>query len=174
MDDYLKKEIWKVFCVASFLFISIFFVLPYLIQINTYFHEKSHQEALLKYGIKSEYDFNFISVIPNFFDSSKNILGSVIFNINDYEKLDKYQRADINLAGVVSDLRFLFLIGIFLAITNIYVFYKTRIKEDYNITYVLAVNWILFMWLLALVQITVANITYSSGDFMMLIRYLRI
>jgi len=49
-------------------------------------------------------------------------------------------------------------------------FYKIKFKKDYDLTWILAVNWILFMWLLALVQITVSNLTFSSGDFMSLVR----
>ena len=37
-----------------------------------------------------------------------------------------------------------------------------------------AINWILFMWLLALVQISVSNITYSIGDVYMLVKNLNV
>jgi len=174
MDEYLKEEIWKVFSVASFLFITIFFVLPYLIQISTYFHERGHQKALAKFGIESEYKLNLLETIPNFFNPRVDKLGVTKFNLDEYKKLDKYQRTEINIAGIVSDLRFLFLIGIYLSMINVYIFYKVKFKKEFNLSWVLGINWILFMWLLALVQITVSNITYKIGDIYQLVYFLRI
>lgn len=172
MEEELKKEVWKVFTVASFLFITIFFILPYLIQISTYFHERGHQQALGKYGIESSYSFNLLETIPNFFNPNIKKLGITRFNLDKYRTLEKFQKTEINIAGIVSDLRFLFLIGIYLSLANVYIFYKVRFRKEYDLTFVLAVNWILFMWFLALVQITVSNITYTSGDIFQLARYL--
>jgi|TARA_B100001971_G_C18251438_1_gene578545 hypothetical protein len=174
MKAQVKKEVWKIFSVASFLFITIFFILPYLIQTSTYFHEKAHQKALDKYDIENSYRFNLLDTIPNFFNPNVKKLGVTRFDLGDYKALDKYKRADVNIAGIVSDLRFLFLIAVYLALVNVYLFYKVRIKKDYNLIWVLAIDWVLFMWLLALVQITVSNITYSSGDVFQLVRFLRI
>jgi hypothetical protein len=174
MDSELKKEVWKVFSVASFLFISIFFILPYLIQASTYFHERAHQKALTQNSIENSYSLNLLETIPNFYNPRVDKLGVTKFDLDAYNALDKYKRADINIAGIVSDLRFLFLIGIYLSFVNVYMFYKIRFKQDYNLIWVLAVNWVLFMWLLALVQITVANITYPSGDVYQLVRFLKI
>ena len=174
MEDYFKKEVWRIFSIASFLFITIFFILPYLIQVSTYFHEVGHVKSLEKYGVAARYDFNLIETIPKFFSPNVDKLGVTKFNLGDYKKLDKYQRTDINVAGIISDLRFLFLIGIYTVFVNIYLFYKIKFKKDLDFTWVLAMNWILFMWLLALIQITVANITYGSGDVYQLIRFLRV
>jgi len=174
MREQFKKELWKIFSVASFLFITIFFILPYLIQTSTYFHEKGHQKALAEYGIDSSYRTNLLETIPTFFNPSVNKLGVTKFNLEEYKKLDKYKRTEVNIAGIVSDLRFLFLIGVYLALANVYLFYKVRFKKEYNLTWILAFDWVLFMWLLALIQITVSNITYSSGDVLQLIRFLRV
>ena len=175
----LKKEIfgeqtWKVFSVASFLFITIFFVLPYLVQISTYFHEKGHQGMLDKHGIENSYSFSLLDTIPNFYSPRVSKLGVTRFNLNDYKALNQYQKTEVNIAGVISDLRFLFLIGAYLVCTNIYLFYKIRYKKEYDLTWILGMNWILFMWLLALIQITVANITYPSGDFYQLIKFVSV
>lgn len=172
MDIEIKKEVWKVFSVGSFLFITIFFVLPYLIQISTYFHEKAHQDALRKYGVDSSYSVNLLETIPNFFNPTVTKLGVTRFSQEEYLKLGKFQRTEVNIAGIVSDLRFLFLIGIYLALTNVYVYYKIRFKEDYDLSWQVAINWILFMWLLALVQITVSNITFNVGDIYHLVNYM--
>lgn len=172
MKKGFKKEIWKLFYVASFLFITIFFILPYLVQVSTYFHEKGHQQWLSKYGIESDYKINLVETIPNFFNPYIRKLGVTKFNLNDYKKLDKFQKTNVNIAGTLSDLRFLFLIAIYLAMTNVYVYYKIKIKKDYNLTRVLAVNWILFMWLLALIQIIISNISFSFGDISLLIKYI--
>ncbi len=174
MDKKIKQQIFKIFYIAAFLFITIFFVLPYLIQISTYFHETSHVNALEKYGVKSSYNFNLLDTIPNFFNPNVDKLGVTRFDLDAYNKLDKFQRTEANIAGIVSDLRFLFLIGVYLSFVNVYLLYKIKIKEDYNLTWVLAINWILFMWFLALVQITVANITFDSGDIYNLVRLLRV
>ena len=174
MDKEIRKQFFRVFYTAAFLFITIFFILPYLIQISTYFHEHGHMDALAKYGIQSSYDFNLIETIPNFFNPTVAKLGATQFNMDDYLKLDKYQRTDVNIAGIVSDLRFLFLISVYLALVNVYAFYKIKFKKDYNLTWILAINWILFMWLLALVQITVSNVTYPNGDIYQLISLLRV
>ena len=101
-------------------------------------------------------------------------LGVTRFDLQAYKKLNKYQRTEINIAGIISDLRFLFLIGLYLALVNVYTYYKIRFQRKYNLGWILAINWILFMWLLALIQITVANITYASGDVYQLINFLRI
>ena len=174
MKKEVKQEIWKIFMVASFLFITIFFVLPYLVQVSTYFHEKGHQNVLSKYGVENTYQLNLLDTIPNFFNPNVQKLGVTRFDLNAYKALDKYQRTEVNIAGIVSDLRFLFLIAIYLTFVNIYLFYKVRIKKDINFIWVLGVNWILFMWLLALIQITVSNITYSSGDIFQLVRFLKV
>ena len=174
MEEAIKKEIWRIFSVASFLFITIFFKLPYLIQISTYFHELGHQKILDKYGIENTYKLNLLETIPNFFNPKVQKLGVTRFNLEEYKKLDKYKRTDINIAGIVSDLRFLFLISVYLALVNVYLFYKVQFKKEYDLKWILAIDWVLFMWLLALVQITVSNITYSSGDISQLIRFLRI
>jgi hypothetical protein len=171
MDREIKKEIWRIFSIASFLFITIFFVLPYLVQISTFFHEKAHISALDKYGIESSYRLNLLETIPNFYNPKVTKLGVTRFNLEDYKRLAPFDKANINIAGIVSDLRFLFLIGIYLTLVNIYVFYKVKFKGEYDLTWVLATNWILFMWLLALIQITVSNITYSSGDIFQLVRF---
>ncbi len=172
MKKETKKEFWKIFNVAAFLFISIFFVLPYLVQISTYFHEKSHVRVLNKYDVANDYEVNFLETIPNFFVSNKKHLGITRFDIDGYEKLNKFQKLEVNTAGIISDLRFLFLIGIYLSFVNVYVFYKVKVKKEYNLILALAINWILFMWLLALIQITIANITYSTGDIFQLVKFL--
>ena len=169
MKKSTKKIFWKVFSVASFLFITIFFILPYLIQISTYFHENGHLSALEKYGVEGRYTVNLLETIPNFFNPNSNKLGVTRFNLNEYLLLSAVQKADINLGGIISDLRFMFLIGIYLAFVNVYAFYKVYVRRDYDLTLVLATNWVLFMWLLALTQISVANLTYNTGDFMKLV-----
>ena len=174
MDEFVKKEMKKVFHVAAFLFITIFFILPYLVQASTYFHERGHQKALEKYGIESYYQVNLIETVPSFFNPHVDKLGVTKFNLAEYKKLNKYQRADVNIAGIVSDLRFLFLISIYLSFINIYMFYRTRFTKKPNLIWILAINWILFMWLLALVQITVSNITNSSGDILQLLNYFEV
>jgi hypothetical protein len=170
MDSEFKKGFWRVFYAASFLFITIFFILPYLVQVSTYFHENSHLKVLAEFGIKSEYNVNFLETIPDFFNPRVTKLGVTKFDFSAYEKLDSYDKARVNIAGIISDLRFLFLIGIYLAMVNVYTFYKIKIKNDYNLTKILAVNWILFMWLLALIQITVSNLSFDSGDFYQLVK----
>jgi hypothetical protein len=171
MDKEVRTEIRRIFYVASFLFITIFFILPYLVQISTFFHEKAHIAALSKFGVESSYKLNLLETIPNFYNPNVDKLGVTRFNLEKYQGLEKFQKAQINISGIVSDLRFLFLIGIYLSLVNIYVFYKVRFKGEYDLTWVLATNWILFMWLLALIQITVSNITYSSGDVFQLVRF---
>lgn len=171
MDSSIKEGIWKIFMVASFLFITIFFILPYLIQTSTYFHEKAHQKALSRYGIENSYSFNLLETIPNFFNPRVQKLGVTRFDLEEYKKLDDSQKTEVNIAGIVSDLRFLFLIAIYLSFVNIYLFYKIKIKKEINFAWVLGVNWILFMWLLALIQITVSNITYPFGDIYQLVKF---
>jgi len=171
MDRKIKGEIWKIFMVASFLFITIFFILPYLIQISTYFHEKGHQKVLDRYGVENTYRFNLLETIPNFFNPRVQKLGVTRFDLEKYKKLDNNKKTEINIAGIVSDLRFLFLIAIYLSFVNVYLYYKIRVKKEINLTWVLGINWILFMWLLALIQITVSNITFPSGDIYQLVKF---
>ncbi len=172
MDEGVKKQVLKVFYAGAFLFISIVFVLPYLVQTTTYFHEKAHIDSLSKYGVRSYYYINLLETIPTFFNPNIGRLGVTKFDFNKYKELDKYQRTEINVAGILSDLKFLFLIGIYLSFVNLYFFYKIRVKKEINFAWALAINWILFMWLLALVQITIANISYGSGDIYQLVKFI--
>ncbi len=170
MDKEIKKQVLRVFYSASFLFISIVFVLPYLVQITTYFHEKAHIDALNKYEIRNYYQVNLLETIPNFFNPKVGRLGVTKFDFDKYQKLSIYEKAEINLAGIISDLKFLFLVGVYLSFMNLYIFYRIRIKRNINFSWVLAINWILFMWLISLIQITIANISYSSGDVYQLVK----
>ena len=172
MREVLKRELWKIFMVISFLFISIFFILPYLVQISTFFHEIGHVNTLEKYGVEGRYSVDLRDTIPNFFNPQITKLGVTRFKLQEYLQLTPNQKAEINIAGIVSDLRFMFLIGIYLAFINIYAFYKVYVRKNYDLTWVIATNWIMFMWLLALTEITVANITYGSGDVMQLVKVL--
>tara|TARA_Y100000310_G_scaffold277548_1_gene295377 strand:+ start:865 stop:1386 length:522 start_codon:yes stop_codon:yes gene_type:complete len=170
MKKWFKTDGYKVFYVAAFLFITIFFILPYLVQVSTYFHEKGHQTALDKHGVDNSYRINLLTTIHNFYNPNVKKLGVTKFDIDAYGELNKFQKAEINIAGVISDLRFLFLISVYLVFVNIFMFYKIRVRKDYDLVWILAVNWILFMWLLALVQITTSNLTFSSGDFISLVK----
>ena len=172
MNKWFKSEGYKVFYVASFLFITIFFILPYLVQISTYFHEKGHQSVLDTYDVDNSYRINLLTTIHNFYNPNVKKLGVTKFDTDVYNKLGKFPKAEIHIAGVLSDLRFLFLISIYLVFVNIYMFYKIRVRKEYDLVWVLAVNWVLFMWLLALVQITTSNLTFRSGDFMSLVKVL--
>ena len=169
-----KPDVRLLFHVTAFLFITIFFILPYLVQISTYFHEKGHQAALNTHSIKNSYTLNLLETIPSFWNPHTNKLGVTRFDLDQYFTLDKEARAEIHFAGIISDLRFLFLIAVYLALVNVYTFYKIRYKHDYDLTGILAINWLLFMWLLALIQITIANISYAQGDVYQLLRYLRL
>lgn len=172
MDEKIKKEAVKVLSVALFLFVTIVFVLPYMVQISTFFHEKAHMEVLDKYRIENYYSINLFETIPRFFNPKTEALGVTKFNLALYEELSKYQKTELHIAGIVSDLRLLFLVGVYLAAVNVYIFYKIKFKKETNLTYALAINWILFMWLLVLIQISISNITYSSGDIYQLVRFL--
>ena len=103
--DFKKRifsdEVWKIFTIAAFLFVTIFFILPYLIQISTYFHERGHQKALDKNGIENTYQFNLLDTIPNFFNPKVTKLGVTRFNLEEYKALDKYKRTEINIAGIM-------------------------------------------------------------------------
>jgi len=168
--SHFHVDFMKLFYVASFLFITIFFILPYLVQISTYFHEKGHQQALDKFHVPNAYRLNLLETIPAFFNPGVSKLGVTTFDTTAYNKLDSYQKAEVNLAGIVSDLRFLFLIGAYFAVFNVFTYYMIRRNQEDNLLWFLGLNWVLFMWLLALIQITIANITYSQGDIYHLLR----
>ena len=144
--------------------------MPYLIQISTYFHEKGHQNALSKHGVDNDYRMNLLETIPAFFNPNVAKLGVTSFDTGAYNSLNRYQKAEINLAGIISDLRFLFLIGAYFAVFNVFTYYMIRKNREDNLVWFLGLNWVLFMWLLALIQITVANITHGQGDVYHLIR----
>ena len=57
---------------------------------------------------------------------------------------------------------------------NVYMFYKIKFKKEYDLTWILITNWILFIWLLALIQITISNITFVSGDINYLVKSLSV
>jgi len=172
MRDEVRKDVLTVVYTIIFLFVSIFIVLPYMVQFSTYMHERAHYKALTSYGLYAEIDLDVISTIPNFFNPKTEKLGVTRFSLEQYKTLDKYQRAVVNTAGIVSDMVILTFLGLYLALTNIYFFYKVRFAKDYDFVWILAVNWLLIMWLIALMQITIANVTHEAGDIHMLVRYL--
>jgi len=174
MNPEKKKDVWKVFKIGFFLFASIVLLLPYMVQISTFFHEKAHQRSLDLYSVRNAYEFNLLKTIPTFFNPNAEALGVTKFNFAQYQDLDKYQRTDVHIAGIVSDLRFLLYMGIGLALVNVYLFYKIKFRKEYNLIWVLAINWMLFMWLLSLVKITTENMTHPSSDIYQLIRFLRV
>jgi len=174
MRNEVRKDVLTVIYTIIFLFVSIVIVLPYMVQFSTYMHERAHYKALISYGLYAEIDIGFLTTIPDFFNPSTEKLGVTRFSLEQYKTLDKYQRAAVNTAGIVSDMVVLSFLGLYLALTNIYFFYKVKFAKDYDFVWILAVNWILIMWLIALMQITIANVTHEAGDISMLVKYLTV
>lgn len=174
MRNEVRKDVLTVIYTIIFLFVSIVVVLPYMVQFSTYMHERAHYRALTSYGLYAEIDINFLTTIPDFFNPRTEKLGVTRFSLEQYKTLDKFQRASVNTAGIVSDMVVLSFLGLYLALTNIYFFYKVKFAKDYDFVWILAVNWILIMWLIALMQITIANVTHEAGDISMLVLYLTV
>jgi hypothetical protein len=170
MISGVKKDVLTVLYTVIFLFVSIFLILPYMVYFSTYMHERAHYKMLTVYGIDAGISIDILHVIPNFFSTKTEKLGVTTFNLEEYKTLDAEQRTDVNVAGIVSDLWVLFFIAFYLGLTNVYFFYKIRFTKNVDLAWILAVNWLLIMWLIALMQITIANVTHSSGDISMLVR----
>ena len=102
MQEDTKKEAWKAAKVILFLAVSIFIILPYLVQVSTFFHEKAHMRNLDKYGVKNGYEANLFSTIPSFFNPKTEALGVTRFNFAEYLKLDrsKYGRSGFRFKAV--------------------------------------------------------------------------
>jgi len=173
----MKKEVKEreviILKVALFLFISIAIVLPYLVQFSVYFHERGHLVTFGKYHVNASYEADYTFTIYNFYFGDVGELGRVDYNPEQYARLGKYQKAEINIMGIVSDIEFLILIVIFICLANIFAFYMIKNNKKINLNWILAINWILFIWFLALIKIIVLNLTDFSGDFFQLIQYLK-
>jgi len=174
MNEKVKKDILTVVYSALFLAVSIFIVLPYMIQFSTYMHERAQYIILKSYGIDATVSLDLISTIPDFFNPKTEKLGKAHFNLEQYLQLDKFQRTKVNTAGIVSDMVILSFAGLYLALTNVYFFYKVKFAKSYDFVWILAVNWLLVMWVIALLQIAIANITHEGGDIYMLVNYLKV
>ncbi len=174
MINGVRKDVLTVLYTVIFLFVSIFVILPYMVSSSTYLHERAHYKVLTSYGLYAEIDLDLVRVVPNFFSTKSEKLGVTRFSLEQYKLLDKYQRTKVNIAGIVSDLWVLFFLALYLALTNVYFFYKVRFTKNFDLVWILAVNWLLIMWLIALMQITIANITHQAGDIYMLIKYLAV
>lgn len=174
MNEGVKKDVLTVVYTAIFLAFSIVIVLPYMVQFSTYMHERAHYKMLISYGVQAETPLDLLMTIPNFFNPNTQQLGVTRFSMEQYNKLDKFQRAKVNTAGIVSDLVVLSFIGLYLGLTNVYFFYKAKFTRELDYIWILAVNWLLIMWLFALMQITIANITHEAGDIFMLVRFLKV
>jgi hypothetical protein len=172
MREEVKKDVLTVVYSALFLAISIGFILPYMVQFSTYMHERAHYTVLKSYGVDATISLDLLGTIPNFFNPKTEQLGVTRFSLEQYRQLDKFQRTKVNTAGIVSDLVVLSFAALYLALTNVYFFYKVKFTKDYDFVWILAVNWLLIMWVIALMQITIANITHEAGDVYMLVRYL--
>jgi hypothetical protein len=174
MREEVKKDVMTVVYTVIFLLVSIVIVLPYMVQFSTYMHERGHYKALKSYGLNAEIYLDVVNTIPTFFNPNTEKLGVTRFSLTQYQQLDKWQRTQVNIAGIVSDLVILSFVGLYLALTNVYFFYKVKFSKNFDLVWILAVNWLLIMWLIALMQITIANITHQAGDIHMLVRYLTI
>jgi hypothetical protein len=173
MKKEVKERIFRVLFVALFLTVSIVVVLPYLVQISVYFHERAHLDALTNYHVDASCKASYVSTIYNFYFGDTGELGSVSFDQDQYNKLGKYQKTEIHLAGMVSDVQFLIFIVIFICLTNLFAFYRIKNNKKINLGWILAINWFLFIWFLALVKMIILNLTDFSGDFFQLIQNLR-
>ena len=101
MKDEVKQDIFRIFYVASFLFITIFFILPYLVQVSTFFHERGHQKALDRYDVENAYYFNLLETIPNFFNPKVTKLGVTRFDLDAYEALNnQFINLGINMEAI--------------------------------------------------------------------------
>ena len=123
MQEDTKKEAWKAAKVILFLAVSIFIILPYLVQVSTFFHEKAHMRNLDKYGVKNGYEANLFSTIPSFFNPKTEALGVTRFNFAEYVKLDKYQRTEVNMAGGGSEFWVVIFLGGFFACVDGFFFF---------------------------------------------------
>ncbi|OGJ16865.1 hypothetical protein A3K73_08950 [Candidatus Pacearchaeota archaeon RBG_13_36_9] len=174
MREEVKKDVLTVVYSALFLLFSIVVVLPYMVQFSTYMHERAHYTILKSYGVDAAISIDLLGTIPDFFNPKTEKLGVTRFSLDQYRQLDKVQRTKVNTAGIVSDLVVLSFAALYLALTNVYFFYKVRFTRDYDFVWILAVNWLLIMWVIALMQITIANITHEAGDVYMLVKYLAV
>ncbi len=174
MREEVKKDVLTVVYTVIFLLVSIVVILPYMVQFSTYMHERAHYQTLLSYGLYAEIHLDVLGTIPTFFNPKTEKLGVTRFSLDQYKQLDKWQRTQVNIAGIVSDLIILSFMGLYLALTNVYFFYKVKFSKNFDLVWILAVNWLLIMWLIALMQITIANVTHQAGDIHMLVRYLMI
>ena len=164
-----RKRIKRVIYVAAFLFLSIFYILPYLTYTSIYFHEKAHKDVLESYGIKAEHKPDWIWVIPNFysrvFGIEKSELAITTFNLNEVKKLNPVQIKEIYTAGIISDLRFMLLLSVYLIFINLFLlFKKPKAQFDKYVLLILVIDWIIFMWILVLVSSTISNLSYTEGD----------
>lgn len=165
----------KILYAVIFFSLTIIFILPYLIQISIYFHEKAHHDTLSNLGIKSSLEVDWTRTILNFYSKigKAESLGVTKFNFNDIKALNPIQIKEFYTAGIISDLKFLLLLSIYLIFINLFVLFKKPGERKNNyITLILMIDWIIFMWILVLVSLTLSNISYSNGDLSALTRLL--
>jgi len=173
MKKEAKKNLIKILKVAAFLALSIIIVLPYLIQFSVYFHEKAHLDVFERYSVNAVYKADFKTTIYNFYFGDVGNLGHVDYDETQYNRLGKYQKAEINLAGLISDIEFLIIIVILICLVNISAFWRIANNKKVNLSLILALNWLLFIWFLALIKIIILNLVDFSGDLFQLIKYLK-
>lgn len=169
---YLKEiGIWIGLVIALIIIIAII-MLP-ISGLSTHLHEKAHLNACERNNLCCEYNFSLKQFLTGSFNEGPS--GKTYFcNSSDFSLLNKSQQTNILMAGILSDIKFMFVMN-FLTIATIvssifsYSFFKNK---------KLALIFLIISIILILINTIslfelVNNLSKPKSDFIMLISVLK-
>ncbi len=161
----------RYFLFVGILTAIIILILPCMNFVETYFHERAHQQAMAKENISSHLEFypqNFFSLKQGGFT-----MGKAVFDTpEDKQKfldLPRERRYPILIAGVMSDLAFALGIVLYLLFWTAAPFLidapKFKKWYDHKGKYIfLIITAILLVWLMSIIYSMMFNMTSPNAD----------
>ncbi len=172
----IKKRI-KELVIALTLFIVTF---PFIFYIETYFHETAHLKKFREYNISAEYvpEINPIKIILNFYSGGFSIkpFAKTTFNVTQMLQLNKWQKKEICMAGIYSDLFIAFIVLIIILAYSFSMLVKIFNKDEKSLEFIrkhsvffIYINLVMFSMLSMTIYSIILNLSDPISDMVMLI-----
>jgi hypothetical protein len=165
-----KLEARTLFAIGL-IFLSFLLLIPFLTFESTYSHEQAHVKVSNKYGIQADNSLTLRQYLINFYKFKLKPYSSGITYVQtkDLNELSLNQKREVLMAGIKSDLIFIYLIS-FILLISISLFFIFR--RENLILYLFIINMTLILWLVTLTWSTYHNLNMGEGDLSLLLGYL--
>lgn len=169
MKRKLSKKFIKKYLKFILLIVLIYLIaVPLLTILSTHFHETAHKRAYEKYGIEADYTLDPINYLYNFYKQTikLKLYATGVTTISKegkdkYLELEDHQKKEIAMAGVLSDLKVIYIASLIVLVSSGLLFF---LKDKKFTFYVMLINLSMMLWIVSLVFMTFYNLTVSHGD----------